>query len=80
MRDYSPNAVSTAYAANGTGPMVYGRYRDRGYEVNPLTARVGTLVPENVSASEAFAIAGLDWTAQKQPVYYLGADGPIVSP
>ena len=59
MRDYSPNAVSTAYAANGTGPMVYGRYRDRGYEVNPLTARVGTLVPENVSASEAFAIAGL---------------------
>ena len=80
MRDYSPNAVSTAYAANGTGPMVYGRYRDRGYEVNPLTARVGTLVPENFSASDAFAIAGLDWTAQKQPVYYLGADGPIVSP
>ena len=80
MRDYSPNAVSTAYAANGTGPAVYGRYRDRGYEVNPLTARVGTLVPENVSASEAFAIAGLDWTAAKQPVYYLGADGPVVSP
>jgi phage/plasmid-like protein (TIGR03299 family) len=80
MRDYSPNAVTTAYAANGVGPMAYGRYRDRGYEVNPLTARVGTLVPENVSASEAFAIAGLDWTAQKQPVYYLGADGPVVSP
>ena len=80
MRDYSPHVVSTAYAANDIGPAVYGRYRDRGYAVNPLTARVGTLVPENVSASEAFAIAGLDWTAQKQPVYYLGADGPIVSP
>jgi phage/plasmid-like protein (TIGR03299 family) len=80
MRDYSPHVVSTAYAANGTGPAVYGRYRDRGYAVNPLTARVGTLVPENFSASDAFAIAGLDWTAQKQPVYYLGADGPIVSP
>ena len=80
MRDYSPHVVSTAYAANDIGPAVYGRYRDRGYAVNPLTARVGTLVPENVSASEAFAIAGLDWTAQKQPVYYLGADGPVMSP
>ena len=76
----SSNAVTAAYAADGTGPMAYGRYRDRGYAVNPLTARVGTLIPENASASEAFAIAGLDWTAQKQPVYYLGADGPVVSP
>lgn len=80
MRNYSPHVVSTAYAADGTGPAVDGRYRDLGYAVNPLTARAGTLVPENVSASEAFAIAGLDWTAQKQPVYYLGADGPIASP
>jgi phage/plasmid-like protein (TIGR03299 family) len=48
--------------------------------VNPLIGRVGTMVPENASASEAFAIAGLDWNAQKQPVYYLGADGPVMSP
>ena len=76
----SSNAVSTAYASNGTGPMVYGRYRDRGYAVNPLTAQLGTIVPENASASEAFAIAGLDWTADKRPVSYMGADGPVESP
>lgn len=74
------NRVSTAYAADGSGPMVYGSYRDRGYAVNPLTARVGTLVPENVSASEAFAIAGLDWTADKRPVFYMGPDGPLEAP
>lgn len=74
-----PNRVSTAFAADGIGPMVYGHYRDRGYAVNPLTAQVGTLVPENVSASEAFAIAGLDWTADKRPVFYMGADGPVQS-
>jgi phage/plasmid-like protein (TIGR03299 family) len=73
------NTVSTAYAADGSGPMVYGRYRDRGYAVNPLTARVGTLVPENVSASEAFSIAGLDWRADKRPVFYMGPDGPLES-
>jgi phage/plasmid-like protein (TIGR03299 family) len=76
----APNVVSTAYAADGHGPMVYGRYRDRGYAVNPLTARVGTLVPEHVSASEAFAIAGLDWTADKRPVFFMGPDGPLTAP
>ena len=76
----SPNAVSTAYAADGTGPMVYGRYRDRGYAVNPLTSRVGTMVPENASASEAFAIAGLDWRADKRPAFFMGPDGPLESP
>lgn len=75
-----PHSVSTAYAADGIGPMVYGRYRDRGYAVNPLTAQVGTLVPENVSASDAFALAGLNWTADKRPVFYMGADGPVESP
>jgi len=80
MRDYSPNTVTTAYAADGRGPAVYGKYREHGYAVNPLTAQLGTFVPEHASASEAFAIAGLDWTAQKQPVFYLGADGPVISP
>jgi phage/plasmid-like protein (TIGR03299 family) len=79
MRTFAPNSVSTAYAADGKGPLVYGKYRERGYAVNPLTAQVGTLVPENVSASEAFEIAGLNWTAEKRPVYFLGADGPIQS-
>jgi phage/plasmid-like protein (TIGR03299 family) len=76
----SPNRVSTAFAANGTGPLVYGRYRERGYAVNPLTARVGTLVPENASATEAFEIAGLNWTADKRPAFFMGPDGPIESP
>jgi phage/plasmid-like protein (TIGR03299 family) len=80
MRDYSPNTVTTAYAADGVGPMVYGRYRDHGYAVNPLTAQVGTFIPENASPSEAFAIAGLDWTAEKRTTYFMGADGPIVAP
>lgn len=75
-----PNAVTTAYAADGVGPMAYGRYRDRGYAVNPLIGRVGTMVPENVSACEAFAIAGLDWTADKRPAFYMGLDGPVESP
>lgn len=79
MRDYSPNTVSTAYAANGHGPMVYGKYRDHGYAVNPLTAQVGTFVPERASASEAFEIAGLNWTADKRPIFYMGADGPLES-
>ena len=75
----APNRVTTAYAADGVGPLVYGRYRDRGYAVNPLIGRVGTMVPENASASEAFAIAGLDWTADKRPAFFMGPDGPIES-
>lgn len=75
----APNAVSQAFAANGRGPMVYGRYRDHGYAVNPLTAKLGTLVPEGVTATKAFAEAGLDWTAEKRPVYFMGADGPVTT-
>lgn len=74
------NTVSTAYAADGKGPMVYGKYRDHGYAVNPLTAQLGTFVPERVSAAEAFHIAGLDWTAERRPVTFMGADGPLESP
>lgn len=76
----APNRVSTAYAADGRGPAVYGRYRDRGYAVNPLIDRVGTAIPENVSASDAFRIAGLDWTADKRPAFFMGADGPVQAP
>lgn len=79
MRTYAPDSVSTAFAANGHGPMVYGRYRERGYAVNPLTAQLGTLVPESTSATDAFRIAGLDWTAERRPVHFMGNDGPIQS-
>jgi phage/plasmid-like protein (TIGR03299 family) len=74
------NSVSTAYAADGRGPMVYGKYRERGYAVNPLIDRVGTAIPDMASASEAFAIAGLDWSADKRPAFFMGADGPIQAP
>lgn len=80
MRDYSPNTVTTAYASNGVGPAVYGKHREHGYTVNPLTAQLGTFVPENASASEAFTIAGLNWTAERRTVFYMGPDGPIESP
>lgn len=80
MRDFSPSTVSSAYAADGYGPAVYGKYRERGYTVNPLTAQLGTFVPERASASEAFKIAGLDWTAERRAVFYMGPDGPIPSP
>jgi phage/plasmid-like protein (TIGR03299 family) len=74
------NAVTAAYAADGMGPMVYGRYKDRGYSVNPLIGRVGTMVPDNASAYEAFAIAGLGWTADKRECLFPGPDGPVQSP
>ncbi len=73
------NRVTTAFAADGKGPAVYGRYRDRGYSVNPLIGRVGTMVPETASATEAFAIAGLDWSADKRPAFFMGPDGPLES-
>ena len=80
MTTTSPNAVSTAYAGPNSAVAIYGQYMERGYSVNPITAQVGTLVPENASASEAFAIAGLDWTADKRPAFFMGPDGPINSP
>jgi phage/plasmid-like protein (TIGR03299 family) len=80
MNKPSPNIVSTAYASDGKGPMVYGKYRDHGYAVNPITAQLGSFVPERASAAEAFHIAGLDWTAERRPVTFMGADGPLQSP
>lgn len=74
------NRVSQAYSAPGSHVAVYGRYRDLGYAVNPLIGQLGTTITENVSASEAFRIAGLDWQVEKRPVFYMGADGPVESP
>lgn len=71
----SPYAVTQAYAANGKGPMVYGAYRQHGYTVAPLTDKLGTTV-SGVSAAQAFDLACLNWTADKRPAFFMGADGP----
>lgn len=74
------NVVSQAYARDGKGPMVYGRYKEAGYKVEPLVDKLGTRITENVSGTEAFRIAGLDWTAEKREAFFMGQDGPEVAP
>lgn len=74
------NVVSQAYARDGKGPMVYGRYKEAGYKVEPLVDKLGTRITENVSGTEAFRIAGLDWTAEKREAFFMGADGPVLAP
>ena len=76
-RTYETDRVSLAYMASPVA--VYGRYRDRGYQARPITDQLGTMVPDNVSATEAFRLAGLDWTADKRPLTYMGQDGPVES-
>lgn len=42
--------------------MVYGRYKDQGYQVNPISAQAGaTTAPANYSVAESFRIAGADF-------------------
>jgi phage/plasmid-like protein (TIGR03299 family) len=72
--------VTQAYSAEGAAVAVYGRYKELGFQVNPLIGQLGTMIPEHVSASESFQIAGLDWEVEKRPVFYMGADGPVESP
>ena len=74
------NRVSQAYARDGEGPAVYGRYKEHGYKVQPLIDKVGTRITENVSGTEAFRIAGLDWTVEKRQAAYMGADGWVTDP
>ena len=69
-----------AFANDGKGPMVYGPYREAGYKVEPLIDKLGTRIVENVSGTEAFRIAGLDWKAEKRPAFFMGPDGPVMSP
>jgi len=65
------NTVTQAAIAPGNDVMVYGGYCERGYHVEPLTSRAGgVFTPENASASEAFALAGLNWTAEKHDALY----------
>lgn len=70
--------VSSAFAANGIGPAVHGKYRDRGYAVRPLVDALGTPIERNATATEAFALAGLDWTAERRPLSYAAADGTLL--
>lgn len=59
------NAVSTQYSREKEA-MVYGKYKENGYQVNPLVAQAGgTLITENVSASEAFRLADADFKVNK---------------
>ena len=59
------NAVSTQYSREKEA-MVYGKYKENGYQVNPLVAQAGgTLITENVSASEAFRMADADFKVDK---------------
>jgi phage/plasmid-like protein (TIGR03299 family) len=75
------NAVSAAYNANPDRPvMVYGRHRAAGYATEPLTAKLGTFVHDSVTPTDAFRLAGLDWTATKGPAYFPGPNGPTESP
>ncbi len=72
--------VSAMYTApTSDGVAVYGRYRSAGYQVQPLTSRLGGMVQAGASNSEAFRAAGLDWIADKRPAFFMGADGPISS-
>ena len=74
------NVVSQAYARNGEGPAVYGKYKEAGYKVEPLVDKLGTRITENVSGTEAFRIAGLDWKAERREAFFMGADGPVLAP
>ena len=76
----SLNAVSTTYASDGKGPMVYGKYREHGYAVNPLTAQLGTFVPERASTAEAFQIARTQLDRRAALGHLHGCRWPAQSP
>ena len=64
------NSVSTQYAREEEA-MVYGKYRENGYQVNPLVSQAGgTLITENLSAYEAFKAAGADFKVSKRTTTY----------
>ena len=68
------NAVSTQYAREKEA-MVYGKYKENGYQVNPLVAQAGgTLITDNLSAAEAFRMAGADFKVNKHVVTYAHND------
>jgi len=64
------NSVSNQYAREQEA-MVYGKYKENGYQVNPLVSQAGgTLINGRVSAAEAFRIANADFKVSKTLVQY----------
>ena len=70
-------AVTEQYVGpNAQAAMVYGRYKENGYQVNPLAAQAGgTLITEKMSASEAFKTANADFNVVKVPSEYTTLTG-----
>ena len=61
----APNTVSTQYA-RGEEAAVYGRYKENGYQVNPLVSQAGgTLITDSLSPAEAFRVADADFKVIK---------------
>ena len=57
----APNTVSTQYA-RGEEAAVYGKYKENGYQVNPLVSQAGgTLITDNLSPAESFRVANADF-------------------
>ena len=60
------NSVSQQFAREQEAA-VYGKYRENGYQVNPLVSQAGgTLITENLSAYEAFRAADADFKVSKR--------------
>ena len=74
------NKVSQQYARPGSMAAVYGKHKEHGYKVEPLVDKMGVRITENVSGTEAFRIAGLDWQVERRPVAQMGQDGWVEDP
>ena len=73
------NTVTTQYAREKEA-MVYGRYKENGYQVNPLVSQAGgTLITDQLSAAEAFRLANADFKVRKAIVSYAHDDESRVS-
>jgi len=74
MKKPPENAV-TAQFAREEAAMVYGSYKEAGYQTNPTVLKAGgALMPSNASVSEAFAIADADFEVERVPLFHKGED------
>jgi phage/plasmid-like protein (TIGR03299 family) len=66
----APITVSTQYA-RGEEAAVYGRFKENGYQVNPLVSQAGgTLITDSLSPAEAFRVADADFKVIKTTSNY----------
>ena len=80
MQGISQATTVTAQYAREKAAMVYGRYKENGYQVNPLVSQAGgTLITDNLSAAEAFRLANADFKVRKSVVSYTHEDEARVS-